>query len=115
MTQHQGRCPTSPLDQALVEDPIREIAEATHVWRRPADALSRVAATNGETPDELLAETRFMLAQALWEAPPDRGRDRPRAVALAEQARLAFQEVGKRRAGDLAEVEGWIREHGDDP
>jgi hypothetical protein len=100
----------------LLDDELRDIAEAALAQRRPAAApplTPRVAmmATTHESPTELLAETRFMLAQALWLAPPDRGRDRERAMTLAKEARDAFQEIGIDRAGVLAEVEKWIREH----
>jgi hypothetical protein len=71
----------------------------------------RLARGQGESPAALLAETRFMLAQALWEAPPHRGRDRARATRLAEQARDALAEHGAARAEDVAEIERWLREH----
>jgi hypothetical protein len=77
----------------------------------PGSSGMSLASTQGDSPAELLAETCFMLAQALWEAPPDRGRDRTRAMTLAEQARDAFLEVGVGRAKDVAEIEQWIREH----
>ncbi len=75
----------------------------------------RLARAQGDSPIELLAESSFMLAQALWEAPPHRGRDRPRALTLAKQARDAFLEVGAGRAKDVAEIERWVREHAVEP
>jgi tetratricopeptide (TPR) repeat protein/predicted Ser/Thr protein kinase len=54
-----------------------------------------------------LAETRFALAQALWET----GRDRTRAIELAEKAREGWQPEGKRWEPDLARVEAWLAEH----
>jgi hypothetical protein len=68
----------------------------------------RAAALDRESPDELLAETQFMLAQALWDAPPDRGRDRPRAMALAQEARDALAKLGVVSADALAELERWL-------
>lgn len=68
----------------------------------------RLARQHGDSPAELLAETRFMLAQALWEAPPQRGRDRARALVLAEQARAGLAELGEARADEVAEIERWI-------
>ena len=62
-----------------------------------------------ESSKELLAETQFMLAQALWEA-PESGRDRPRAIALAEQARDTFEQVGYARRADIADIERWLGE-----
>ena len=115
MTNHDPHRQASRPDR-LFDDELRDIAEAALAQRRPAAALTprtAMMATMRETPTELLAETRFVLAQALWLAPPGRGRDRERAMTLAEQARDAFREIGMDRAEDLAEVEKWIREHGE--
>src|SRR4029079_13319396 len=71
----------------------------------------RLARDQAESPIELLAETCFLLAQALWEAPPNRGRDRARAVELAERHLEAFLELGAYGGTDVAEIERWLREH----
>jgi hypothetical protein len=65
----------------------------------------------GRTPKHT-AEARFLLARALWDAPVDGGRDRTRAVPLAEQARAGFFEGGEATANNVAEVDAWLREHG---
>jgi len=54
-----------------------------------------------------LAETRFALAQALWET----GRDRTRAIELARQARDGWNAEGKRWESDLARADAWLAEH----
>ncbi|MEM9454812.1 MAG: serine/threonine-protein kinase [Myxococcota bacterium] len=59
----------------------------------------------------LLADARFTLARALWGASPSGGRDRPRARALAEQARQTLAADGPDSAERLAEVEQWLAEH----
>lgn len=117
MTKHHFHLEGSRANR-LFDDELREIAEAALAQRRPPAALpltprAAMMAAQRETPTELLAETRFMLAQALSLAPPGRGRDRERAMTLAKEARDAFQEIYMDRAEDLAEVEKWIREHGE--
>jgi hypothetical protein len=59
----------------------------------------------------LLAETRFALARALWDASVAQGRDRPRAGTLAEQARDAYTAVGEAKETELAKVQAWLTEH----
>jgi len=59
----------------------------------------------------LLVETRFVLARALWDAPPDGGRDRPRARELAELAARACEAEGEKAADKLAEVRAWQSAH----
>lgn len=70
----------------------------------------RLARQQGDSPAELLAETRFMLAQALWDAPPQRGRDRARAMILADEARAGLVELGEARTEDVVQIERWIAE-----
>lgn len=53
-----------------------------------------------------MAEARFALARALWDAPPSAGRDRPRARTLAHQARETYRDID--RAEPLSEVEAWL-------
>jgi tetratricopeptide (TPR) repeat protein len=62
----------------------------------------------GGNAAEDLADARHALAKALWEARPHHGRDRPRAVKLAEQARDAFREAGPGRAGHLDAAQEWL-------
>jgi eukaryotic-like serine/threonine-protein kinase len=83
---------------------------------KPADALAPLerALTIRTTHDVdaiVLAETRFFLAHALWDAPAAQGRDRPRAHALAEQARDAYAAAGEAKKTKLAELEAWLAKH----
>ncbi len=55
-----------------------------------------------------LAESRLALAEALWTT----RRDRPRALALAEQARDAYADIGEAQAKNLAAVKAWLAERG---
>ena len=54
-----------------------------------------------------LAQARFTLAQVLWKA----GRDRKRALSLAQTAREFFASSDEDNPGVLAEVDAWLREH----
>jgi tetratricopeptide (TPR) repeat protein len=58
-----------------------------------------------------LAEIRFALARALWDAGPETGRDRERATALAALAHEAFAEAGEGSAKQFEEVLAWEAEH----
>ena len=56
------------------------------------------------------ALARFALAQALWEVPSDAGRDRARALVLAQSAQEALE--GLPDVDDLhAEVTAWLSSH----
>jgi serine/threonine protein kinase len=59
-----------------------------------------------ETDPSRRAETRFALARALWES----GRDRARALALAQEAREGYAKAEVKAR--LAEVEAWLHVHG---
>ena len=65
----------------------------------------------GSGPPELLAQARFALARALWEAPDDAGRDHARALVLAEQARDGVRALGEAGTELLANLEKWLAEH----
>jgi tetratricopeptide (TPR) repeat protein len=92
------------------------LADVALAQRRPTDAVPlaqravAVLETNGVAAEDL-ADARFRLAQALWDAPEGKGRDRARAVTLAEQARDVFREAGTGRAEYLADVEKWLADH----
>jgi eukaryotic-like serine/threonine-protein kinase len=58
-----------------------------------------------ETDPSRRAETRFALARALWES----ARDRPRARALAEEAREGYTKAELR--AKIAEVDTWLHVH----
>ncbi len=62
---------------------------------------------DGAVAPELIAEARFVLAQALWNDETER----PRARALAERAREVLAEHGKDAEGALAEADAWLAEH----
>jgi serine/threonine-protein kinase len=107
-------------EHPYVAYPLVDLAQVALEQHRPIDAVplaQRAVAVweKGGVPARDLAAGRFVLARALWEAPASAGRDRRRAVPLAEQARDAYRDAGKDKAKDLAEVEKWLREHGDDP
>jgi hypothetical protein len=73
----------------------------------PAERSVKVREAGG-APAELLAESRFVLARALWES----RQDRERARALARQAAGAYAEAGASQAEALVEVEAWLGKHG---
>jgi tetratricopeptide (TPR) repeat protein/predicted Ser/Thr protein kinase len=54
------------------------------------------------------AEVRFLLAQALWRA----GRERPRAVLLARQAREIYGQVPASARTEMAPLNAWLAAHG---
>ena len=92
-------------------DALRGLGEVALRERRPDAALGpleRALVIHGlaSDPPALTAETRFLLAQALWDAPEAAGRDRPRARGLAEAVRDAYREAGAQ--AELAEVERWL-------
>jgi tetratricopeptide (TPR) repeat protein len=91
------------------------LAEVALDLRRPSDAIAPAQRAltlreRGAVAVDLLADARFMLGRALWEAPTDAGRDRVRASTLIEQARDGYRAAGKARAEDLAKLEQWLAE-----
>jgi tetratricopeptide (TPR) repeat protein len=52
-------------------------------------------------------EVQFLMARALWE----RGRDRRRARALADEARRAFVSLGRAHEPSVAEIDAWLARH----
>jgi tetratricopeptide (TPR) repeat protein/tRNA A-37 threonylcarbamoyl transferase component Bud32 len=95
------------------------LARIALVQRQQADAVmlaNRAVRVReaGNAPAEDLAESRFVLARALWDAPAGQGRDHDRASALARQARDAFRKV-KRNGKELAEAEAFLAKHGGAP
>jgi tetratricopeptide (TPR) repeat protein len=67
-----------------------------------AERATAIYAAGG--PPQFVAEARFTLARSLWLL----GRDRPRALALAHQARDGFAAAGAAFASDLAKVDAWL-------
>ncbi len=84
------------------------MGEAFIGQRQPAQAivwLERALAIRQANPNEVgaVAETRFVLAQALWEL----RRDRQRAVGLVRQARAVYAEMGDKGKQPLAQLDQW--------
>ena len=94
------------LGQALLE--LAEPAQALALLERALTIRTAL-----EVDPALLADTRFVLARALWAAPTTQGRDRLRARTLAEQAREALALVEEAGTSDikLDEVEDWLATH----
>jgi tetratricopeptide (TPR) repeat protein len=59
-----------------------------------------------------LATSHVKLARVLWDAPAGKGRDRERALAVAELARATFAEHPGRSA-ELEDVESWLAKRAD--
>ena len=95
--------------------PLTGLAGVALAEHRPAEALryaERAVAIreDGKAAPELIAQSRFALARALWDAPAGEGRDRARAVAEARKAADLYRGVkGKEKA--LAEVKAWLATH----
>jgi eukaryotic-like serine/threonine-protein kinase len=103
-------------DHPDVADPLTELGAVRLDRSEPALAirpLERALAIRStqSTPPAGLAELRFSLARALWAAPEQDGRDRPRAHTLAEQARRSLATAEGRPDLPVAEVEAWLAEH----
>ena len=64
--------------------------------------------TNNPSSAVDLAESRSLLARALWLAPQGHGRDRVRARELAEQARAAYVDAGDEQSA--TKIEAWLNE-----
>jgi hypothetical protein len=60
-------------------------------------------------PIRYQAESRLVLAQALWDAPPDAGRDREHAVALADAA-VAMLAGESDYEAEREALQAWLRE-----
>jgi hypothetical protein len=88
------------------------LARVALAQKRPRDAVPLAERAVGirlaaGVPAIDLAEARLVLAQALVGA----GEPVARAVALARQARDAYQEAGEASRDDLTEVDAFLREH----
>jgi serine/threonine protein kinase/tetratricopeptide (TPR) repeat protein len=67
--------------------------------------------TEAKAPPDLLGETTFGLARALWSRP----KERPRSLALARQAREALASVKPPAVEALAAVDAWLAKPGGAP
>ncbi|HEY5921347.1 MAG TPA: serine/threonine-protein kinase [Kofleriaceae bacterium] len=73
-----------------------------------ADGERAVAILGAHAGDPThIAEARFALARALWDAARDRGKARK----LAREARTAFAAAGAGGAAKLAEIDAWLAKH----
>ncbi|MBI5478308.1 MAG: tetratricopeptide repeat protein [Deltaproteobacteria bacterium] len=116
----QGRRAAEMMEAALGKDhpelasPLSFLGLAQLDAGAPAEALATFERTwplrvkARAQPDDM-AETRFGLAQALWQL----GRDRPRALKLAEEARHELRKVAHRKK-ELLKVSVWLKERGGD-
>ena len=99
-------------DDPVLAYPLVGLAELSLARSRPGDAIApaeravSLRETHGVTAG--LAAARFVLAQALWDAPEATDHDRARAIALAEQARAAWRRTEGDRAARMTEVEKWL-------
>jgi len=96
--------------------PLLGLAEVALLQQRPGDAVplaehGMALREQADVAVERLAEARFVLARALWDAPTTGGRDRARALALAEQARVVLRSGGKGTAAQLGKLEAWLATH----
>jgi tetratricopeptide (TPR) repeat protein len=100
------------LDHPLVSFPLSSLGElelARHHEAKAIPLLRRAIAlreANPGDPDKL-AESRFLLARALW--PTQSAHDE--AIALATKARDTFAELGESQASKHALVIAWLQTH----
>jgi tetratricopeptide (TPR) repeat protein len=105
---------TLGADHPLLGYPLTGLAKVALAEGRPTDALALSARALALRVDSGLprdlAASRFALARALWDAPPEDGGDRARAL---DEARKAEQEYGASggRTKYLDAVEAWLAEH----
>ncbi|MBN1208927.1 MAG: tetratricopeptide repeat protein [Myxococcaceae bacterium] len=71
---------------------------------RPAEALPLLERALRMIPENQRAQGQFALAEALWES----GRDRPRALEQASQAREYWKRLG--RKADVEQISRWMEE-----
>jgi hypothetical protein len=69
-------------------------------------AWSRLGAD--DIPTAYRGTVAFLLARLVWETSP---RERPRAVALAQDAKASYASTGSASAADLRTVQQWLDEH----
>ena len=94
-------------DHLYVGYPLTALGRALLALSRPKDAIPpleralRVRTANEPDPS-FVAETRFVLARALWDA----NADRARARELATTARAAYLKAADSK--DAAEIDAWL-------
>ena len=100
----------------LLAYPLTALAKIALAEARPADAIApaeRAAKLRkeGKIRPEAEAESRFVLARALWRAPAARGGDRARALAEARAALALYDRSTADVAEARAEVDAWLAAH----
>jgi serine/threonine-protein kinase len=91
-----------PQEHAGLVEPLTGLGMLQLARGRPAAAVPLLERALRLAPEEAATETRFVLAQALWESK----QDRPRALELASRAREEWRRRG--HAPQLAEVSQWL-------
>jgi tetratricopeptide (TPR) repeat protein len=104
--------PQLGAEHPFLAHPLTGLGLAHLAAGRPGDALPPLERAlrlrEAREPDaNMVAETRFALARALWSA----GTDRARARRLAEQARDTYLR-DRARASSATEVSTWLLAHG---
>jgi eukaryotic-like serine/threonine-protein kinase len=85
---------------------LAEVALARGAADEALGLAQRVLRLREDASASEAANARFLLARATWAA----SEDRPRALALAEQALEGYRQVED--AGSIARVEAWLRDPG---
>jgi tetratricopeptide (TPR) repeat protein len=96
-------------DHPIVAHPLTGLGETYIELQQPEKAIENLERaltirTAKRVAARDLAATHFTLARALWRA----GRERRRAITLAEQARDGFREAGDAGKEPLSQVEKWL-------
>lgn len=96
--------------------PLTDIADIELERGRAREALGPAERAvsiliSAKVGGERLADSRFVLARALWDAPAAAGRSRPRAVAEARNAADAYRAASPGELKELALVEAWQGTH----
>ncbi|WNG18998.1 tetratricopeptide repeat protein [Cystobacter fuscus] len=91
-----------PEEHAGLAEPLTGLGLLQLARGKPAAAVPLLERALRLAPEEAATETRFVLAQALWESK----QERPRALELATRAQKDWQHRGN--APRLAEVSQWL-------
>ncbi|MEM9456632.1 MAG: tetratricopeptide repeat protein [Myxococcota bacterium] len=105
-------------DHPHVADALTDIGKTRLAQGKPAEALpplerALVVRARAQIHPVFVAQGRFYLARALWDAPRHQGRDRIRARRLARQAQQTLATMDPVPTGVIAlsTVEDWLTEH----
>ena len=102
---------TSGTDHPDVAITLKGLGTVRRLEGKPTEAVALLERSltilqSSEQPAYQVADAQSTLAQALW----DEGKDRERALVLAEAARESFLASGPRGKPDLAELDAWLAE-----